>query len=88
MKEICFVGGSQHGRLIRVKYPSARFECIPALKEPIYQDYSQCDSDAICEPAPKRETYVLFMSNVYILDSLNKHLEAGESDERITNRVS
>jgi hypothetical protein len=65
MKEICFVGGSQHGRLITSKYPSARFECVTALNE----------------PAPKRETYVLFMSNVYILDSLNKHLEAGESDE-------
>tara|TARA_R110000796_G_scaffold42472_1_gene104985 strand:- start:453 stop:692 length:240 start_codon:yes stop_codon:yes gene_type:complete len=78
MKEIGFVGGSQHGRLIRLKYPGARVEFVSALNEPIDQDYSQCDPDAICGPAPKRETYVLFMSNVYILDSLNKHLEAGE----------
>jgi hypothetical protein len=81
MKEICFVGGSQHGRLITVKYPSARFECVTALNEPINQDCLQRDPDEAFEPAPKRETYVLFMSNVYILDSLNKHLEAGESDE-------
>lgn len=79
MKEICFVGGSQHGRLIRVKYPSARFEVVTTLNEPIDQDYSQCDPDETRKPAPKIETYVLFMSNVYILDSLNEHL--GESDK-------
>jgi hypothetical protein len=82
MKEICFVGGSQHGRLIRVKYHSARFECVTTLNEPICQAYSQRDPDAICGPMPKGETYVLFMSNVYILDSLNKQLEEGENHEK------
>tara|TARA_R100000541_G_scaffold31667_2_gene40479 strand:- start:922 stop:1161 length:240 start_codon:yes stop_codon:yes gene_type:complete len=75
METIGFIGGSQHGTFRRVKYPDVRFEIAPAIKELIYQHYSQCDPEALTEPSPKRETYVPFTKNVYILESLNKHLE-------------